>query len=586
MASYMENKVIQIPSVLTVRELAELLNMPVADLMQHLIKNGILATINDSLDFETAAIVAEDLGFQIEKIAEGEERVKEVVTEGKDIEPRPPVVVVMGHVDHGKTSLLDYIRQTQVAKGEKGGITQSIGAYQIERKGKKITFLDTPGHEAFSAIRAQGAKVTDIAVLVVAADEGVKPQTVESIQLARAAEVPVVVALTKMDKPEANPEKVKAELAEHGFTPEEWGGQTTIVGVSNKTGEGIDELLDLILLASELRELKAPVDGDASGVVIETKHDKRLGPVATVIVQKGRLEIGDSLVVGSISGRIRFMEDSLGKRIKEALPGTPVLLGGFSSEPTVGDILFEVRDEKTAKLLANRRAREKSARKLLIARPDFSGLAEKIQRAGLQDLPVILKADAYGSLEAIKGQVDKIKTDKGGIKIIGEGLGDINESDVMIAASGNALVAGFKVGVVPRAKKAAVEEGVKLATYEVIYELTDDLKKLLIDSIEPEKVELQVGSGKVLKIFRSTRKEKIIGVELESGEVEKGVLARFQREKEPVGEGRVVSIKHVAEELTSARAPGQYGFLVEIQESLKEGDEVNFVKVEYRKPTL
>jgi len=582
----METKAIKIPRVLTVRELAELLDVPVTDLMQHLIKNGILATINDSLDFDTAAIVAEDLGFQVEKLEEKANKAEAAAVEGKNVKPRPPVVVVMGHVDHGKTSLLDYIRQTQVAKKEEGGITQHIGAYQVEHKGKIITFLDTPGHEAFSAIRAQGAKVTDVAVLVVAADDGVKPQTVESIQLARAAEVPVVVALTKIDKPEANPEKVKAELAEQGFTPEEWGGKTTLVEVSSKTGEGVDELLDLIILSADLKGLKAPIDGDAVGVAIETRYDKRLGPVATMIVQKGSLKVGDNFVAGNTFGRVRFMENSRGERVKEALPGMPVLVAGFNGEPLVGDTLREVGDEKKARLLVRQRAKEKSVHKLLVARPDFSGLAEKIQKAGLQDLPVILKADVYGSLEAIKGQIDKIKTDKGGIKIVGEGLGDINESDVMMASSGNALVLGFKVGIIPYAKKAAEEEGVKLATYDVIYELTDDLKKLLIDSIEPERVELVMGKGKILKVFRSTAKQKIIGVDLTSGEVRKNFIARFSEGEKTIGEGKIVSIKHVAEELNSAEAPGQYGFLVEIREKLKEGDEVNFVKVEYRKPTL
>ena len=583
-----EKKQIAIPKILTVKALAEASQLPVTQVIRELLKNGVLASINDNIDFETAAIIADDLGFEVvsAKEEEGETLGPTQRMMSGEGELRAPVVVVMGHVDHGKTSLLDYIRKTKVVEGESGGITQHIGAYQVEYKNRKITFLDTPGHEAFSTIRAQGARVMDVAILVVAADEGIKPQTIEAIELVRAAKVPFVVAVTKMDKPEANIGRVEQELAAHEIVTEKWGGKDVIVGVSAKTGEGVDELLELVLLQADLAELRAEDTGPATGIVIETRHDHKVGCLVTFLVQQGTLNVGDSFVVGDKHGRIKSMEDANGKRIKSAGPSMPVQLTGFPSSPSVGEQLQVVGSEKEARQISTQRLKKTTARRVSVKTSDLSHLSSQIRAAHASNLNIVLKADVEGSLEAIKNQISQIKTDKGKINLVGEGLGNVAESDVLAAEGEKAFIVGFKVDVNAPARKLAKKDDIKILTYDVIYELTDDLTKILLESIQPEKVEMSVGKATVLKIFRDTRSEKIIGMKVVKGKAQKGDRVRFSRGEEFIGEGGIKSIKRLQEEVREASAGDDFGFQVAITDKIKPDDTAEFVHIEYKKVIL
>ncbi len=581
-----EKKKIILPGLMTVNELAESFSVPVTVVIKQLLSNGVLATINDNIDFETAAIVADDLGYDV---SPREEDVSSLTPELKRVEtgePRSPIVTVMGHVDHGKTSLLDYIRKTKITEKESGGITQHIGAYQAEFKGRKITFLDTPGHEAFSAIRAQGAKVTDVVILVVAADEGIKPQTIEAIELARAANVPIVTAITKIDRPEANIQRVEQELAAHNIITEKWGGKDVIVGVSAKSGEGVDELLDLVLLTADLQELKAQKQASASGFVIETKHDPKVGYTATLLVHNGTLRIGDAFVVGVRAGKVKSMEDYLGKRVKEAGPSVPVRVTGFGVMPNAGELFEVVENEKIARELAMSKAKQATARRISVTSSDLSKLTAQIRASRSSQIAVVLKADMQGSLEAIKNQLAKIRTDKGEIKIISEGIGNISESDVLAAEGEKAIVVGFKVDVAPSAASMAKKDKIQILTYDIIYNLTDDLTKILLESIEPEKVETQVGKATVLKIFRDDRNEKIVGMKVVSGRITIGNVVRFTRGEEEVGEGTVKLIKHIAEEVGEATPGTDFGFLIATSAKIQPDDVAEFVKVDYRKAKL
>jgi translation initiation factor IF-2 len=582
-----EKKKIVLPSIMTVNELANSFNVPVTVVMKQLLSNGVLATINDNIDFETAAIVADDLNYEVELTKDEatvsqETNIKRV--EGGEV--RPPVVTVMGHVDHGKTSLLDYIRKTKVVEGESGGITQHMGAYQVEYKGRKLTFLDTPGHEAFSAIRAQGTKVTDVVILVVAADEGIKPQTIEAIDLARAANVPIVTAITKIDRPEANILRVEQELAAHNIVTEKWGGKDVIVGVSSKTGEGVDELLDLVLLTADLQELTADKNVPATGFVIETKHDPRVGYTATLLIQNGTLRIGDPFVLGVQSGKLKSMEDYTGKRIKEAGPATPVKITGFHTAPNVGEYFEIVESEKQAREVAAHKAKQATARKISVTSSDLSKLTAQIRASHASHIPVVLKADVQGSLEAIKNQLAKIKTDKGEIKIIAEGIGNISESDVLGAVGERAIVVGFKVDVSPSAASMAKKDKIQILDYDIIYNLTDDLTKILLESIEPEKIETEAGKATVIKVFRDDRHEKIIGMKVVSGRITLGNIVRFIRGDEVIGEGTVKLIKHLTEDVSEATQGNDFGFLIQTTAKTLPDDKAEFVKVDYKKARL
>lgn len=570
-----------VPPVIKVTDLAVILSKPVTEVIHYLLKNGVLVTLNDNIDFDTSAIVADDFGFKAKLIAADttlEDEAAEI--NPVDLIPRAPVVTIMGHVDHGKTSLLDYIRKTKVAEKESGGITQHMGSYQVGYKGKKITFLDTPGHEAFGSIRAQGTKVTDIVILVVAAEEGVKPQTIEAIDLARAANVSMIVAVTKIDRPGANIEKVKQELAAQSVLTEAWGGKVPLVGVSAKTGEGIDELLELISLTAEMAELKAPVTGLAKGVIIEAQQDAKIGQLATIIIKSGTLKVGNVFVVGSVHGKVRAMYDHTGKRVDQALPSMPVRIVGFMDAPQVGEMLSVMNDEKTARQLAASR-KVAASRKLTGGKADFGALIEqmKIDQGG--NLNVVVKADVQGSLQAIVGALAALKTSRGnGINIISEGAGNISESDILTAQGGNAFVVGFKVETLPGAAKMAKKEGTNILSYDIIYNLTDDLGKLLVKAGGIERRETIETTGTVLKVFMSTAKSKIIGVKVGKGEAKKDYLFRVMREEEKIGDGHIQSIKSLSEEVSSASL-GEFGFMVDLNFKVKEGDKIEFIKVEH-----
>ncbi|MFH1088536.1 MAG: translation initiation factor IF-2 [Patescibacteria group bacterium] len=618
-----QEQIVKVTPVIRLADLAEALHQPVTELIHYLLKNGVLVTLNDNIDFETASIVADDFGYKAVLEEESGSNLDELVseTEGELVE-RAPVVTMMGHVDHGKTSLLDYIRKTKVAEKESGGITQHMGSYQVEvvlggtkpkkstttRKiiqpaptvasaddktlidktamvsrqddfaKRKITFLDTPGHEAFSAIRAQGTKVTDIVVLVVAADDGVKPQTVEAIDLANAAKVPIIVAATKIDRPEADIEKIKQELGQHGVLTESWGGKIPLVGVSAKTGEGVDELLELICLTAEMTDLKAPITGKAKGVVIEAQQDIKVGQLATILVQSGTLKVGDIFVTGSTHGKIRSMIDYANHRVKEAGPSMPVRVTGFIDAPKVGDLLVVMSDEKTARQLSASRKVASSRR--LAAKTDITTLKEEMKDKTSGELNVVVKADVQGSLQAIVEQLSNLKTSRGGgVNIVSSGVGNINESDILSAHGGDGFVVGFKVDTLPGATKVASKDGVRILSYEIIYNLTDDLGQLLIDVSGTEHKETVMGTGVVLKVFMSTAKKKIVGVKIKTGEAKKEYLIRFYRDDTKLADGKIITINLVAEEVEVA-SKGNFGFMTEVSTKIKEGDGVEFIKTE------
>ncbi len=556
-------KKIVIPESITVRELAQLMGISAVDVIKELMKNGVMANINQRLDRDTAVIVAEELGFVVEEPAPPPEEkappaprtIRQLIYEGESPEkmvPRPPVVTVLGHVDHGKTTLLDAIRHTNVAAGEVGGITQRIGAYQVEVNGKKITFIDTPGHEAFTAMRARGAQVTDIAVLVVAADDGVMPQTLEAIDHARAAQVPIIVAINKIDKPEANVERVKRQLAEVGLVPEEWGGNTICVPISAKKGIGIDELLENILLVAELEGLKANPNRPAVGTVIEGKMDERRGPVATVLVQNGTLRRGEIIVVDDIYGRVRAMFNDRGEPIDEAPPSTPALVLGLPEVPTPG-LLFEVvRNEKEAKAIVEKRRAEKAAPRPTPQVVTLEDLHRMMEAGEVKELNVILKADAYGSLESIVSSLEKMSTDELRIKIIHKGTGNVSESDVMLAVASKGLVIGFNVDVDPAARALAENEGVEIRLYQVIYHLLEDVEKALKGLLEPEVRENILGHAQVRAIFK-VAKGQVAGVYVLDGVVVRGARARIIRNGELIYDGKVASLRRFTEDVKEVR---------------------------------
>lgn len=576
---------VEISDFITVKEFAEKTGIKIAKIIGELMKNGIRASINQEIDFETAQIIADDSGVKLKRIrtaASAEELIEGNISnllkedDASVLKTRPPVVVVMGHVDHGKTKLLDAIRSTDVVSGESGGITQHIGAYQVLKKGKLITFLDTPGHEAFTAMRARGAKVTDIAVLVVAADEGVKPQTVEAINHAKEAGVPIIVAMNKMDKPNVNPDKVKGELSEHGLQPEDWGGDTVIVPVSAMTKQGIDDLLEMILLNAEMLNLKANYDREAVGTVIEAHLDHSLGPVATVLVNTGTLHLMDNVVIGNSHGRIKLMRDHNGKPVRLANPSTPVQIAGLSSTPVSGDILQVVKDEKMAKqkaeeigLITKKRDEEKGS--------SIGQILSKIKSDKI--LKIVLKADTKGSLEAIKQSLAKIKNDDVAIKVIHSGVGTITESDVTMAAASKGIVVGFHSDFdAPYVEKTAEREGVEVRKYTIIYNLLEELTKLLSGLLEPEIVEVIIGRAEVKMIFLTKKKEMVIGCRVLSGKLENKAKLRVIRgvTKEDtdnvVGMGTLESLRKVDEVVHEIGAGNECGIKFSGDVALEVGD--------------
>jgi len=581
-----ERKPIIISDSLTVRELAEKMGIKAAEIIKKLMFLGTMATINQEVDAETAAVVAHEFGFKVElkkKEPDVEERL-ELEQEEDDpaaLEPRPPVVTVLGHVDHGKTSLLDAIRGANVAATEAGGITQHIGAYQVQHQGKRITFVDTPGHEAFTAMRARGASITDIVILVVAADDGVKPQTVEAINHAKAAGVPFVVAINKMDKPDANPERVKQQLTEHGLVPEEWGGDTICVPVSATKKTGLEELLEMILLVAEMNELKANPKRYARGTVIESQLDKGRGPVATVLVQNGTLRVGDALVAGNAFCRVRAMIDYKGRRVKKAVPSTPVEVLGFSEVPQAGDRFYQVDNEKTARQIAAKRQERKRREDLkLPGRLSLDEVFSRIQEGTVKELPLIVKADVQGSVEALVQALERLSTDEVKVQLIHQGAGAITETDVMLASASNAIIIGFNVRPDMNARKAAEREMVDIRTYQVIYEALDDIKAALSGLLEPQYREVILGHAEVRQIFKASRIGTIAGCYVQEGKIVRGGNVRVIRDGKVVYEGRLLSLKRFKDDVREVAQGYECGLTLERFNDIHEGDQLEFFTTE------
>ena len=587
--------VIEIPGAISVKEFSEKCGLPVADVITNLFKNGVMATINQKLDFDTASVVAGDLGVEVkmvEKEATSEDLfagdIKTLLHEEdkSTLKHRPPIVTIMGHVDHGKTRLLDTIRNTNVIAGEAGGITQHIGAYQIEKDGNVITFLDTPGHEAFTSMRARGAKVTDIAILVVAADEGVKPQTIEALNHAKEAKVPIIVAINKIDKPNANIDKVKGELAEHELQSEDWGGKTIMVPLSAHTGEGVESLLEMILLVAEMENLKANPKRMAVGTVIESHLNPSLGPVATILVNTGTLRIGDVAVVGDTMGRIKTMQDEKGKNLKKILPSGAVRISGLSKVPKAGDILQAFKNEKIAKERLNQiielqRQQEEGESGSMVER-----IVSQINTGDINYLKLVVKADTKGSLEAILQALDKIKGFDVAVKVIHCGVGNISDTDVVMASASQALLVGFHVTANTHVKKLGEKEHVDIKDYTIIYKLTEDVKAMLSGMLEPEINVLELGKMEVKQIFMDKKKWMIIGCKVKSGKVTNDSMVRVMRDGETLFEAKIDSLKHVQEDVTELEKGSDCGMRIKTPQPIQEGDILEVFKIEKKERTL
>jgi len=578
-------KTVIVPEVISVREFAERLGVEVNKVLQDLVSLGKFIPINKPIDFETAAKVAQKYGKVVKLEEEAEPWLEEEEVKEENLEPRPPIVTVMGHVDHGKTTLLDYIRKTKVAEREAGGITQHIGASVVEvetAEGKKtIVFLDTPGHEAFTAMRARGAQVTDIAVLVVAGDDGVMPQTVEAINHAKAAGVPIIVAINKIDKKEANPERVKQELSQHGLIPEDWGGDTVMVPLSAKTGEGVDELLEMIALQAELMELKADPSRRAKGVVLEARLDRKRGVVATLLVQNGTLKAGDAVVAGIYAGKVRAMFDDTGKPISQAGPSMPVEVLGLDGVPLAGDKFFVVEDEKTARKIAQKRqelARESALEKE--RRISLEDLFSKLQSGEVRELNVVLKADAQGSIEAIEKSLKELSSEDVKVRIIHSGVGPITENDIMLASASNAIVIGFNVRPDASARKAAEKEKVDVRTYRVIYEIVDQVKKAMKGLLTPEEKEVYLGSAEVRATFKVPKVGTVAGCYVKDGVLRRSAGVRLVRDGTVVYEGKVSSLKRFKEDVKEVQAGYECGVGLENFDDIKVGDILECYTVE------
>jgi translation initiation factor IF-2 len=568
-------KTLKLTEGATVKEFAELIGVKLSDVIKKFMELGYMPTINQSVDSDAALLVAENFGIKLVLYPIEEDTV--VIEAPEDISkllPRPPVITIMGHVDHGKTSLLDAIRETKVTETEAGGITQHIGAYKVNLGGKDIVFLDTPGHEAFTSMRARGAKVTDIVVLVVAADDGVMPQTVEAINHAKAANVPIVLALNKIDKPEANPSKVRNELAERGIISEEWGGRNIFVEVSAKKRIGIEHLLEMILLQAEVMELKANPDKKARGTIIEAKLDKGRGPVATVLVQSGTLSISDAFLAGTHAGKVRALIDDTGKRIMEAGPSTPVEVIGFQEVPSAGDIFTVVEDEKRARQIAlARQQKMKLAEMAKTRKLTLDELYAKIKEGAIRELNIIIKGDVQGSVEAIKEALESITHPQVKVKVIHSSAGGITESDVMLAAASSAIIIGFNIRPEPNASQAAEKEGVDIRLYNVIYEAIDDVKKALEGLLEPTLKEKTLGRAEVRQLFPISRVGTIAGCYVLDGSIIRSSDGiRVIRDNIVVYDGKIASLKRFKEDIREAQAGYECGIMIENFNDIKVGD--------------
>ncbi len=591
-----KSKEVSLPKILTTKELADLLGLPVTTVITELFKNGVMASINERIDYETAAIIAQDLGYQTKaetatvsaQIIEAESAatLMDLLQESPaaKLEIRPPVVVVMGHVDHGKTKLLDAIRETNVVEQESGAITQHIGAYQAEAKGRLITFLDTPGHEAFAAMRSRGGRLADIGIIVVAADDGIQPQTVEAIQIAQREELPFLVAINKIDKPEADVERIKKQLAELNLLPEDWGGKTICVPISAKQKMNLNELLDMVLLLADMEKLQANPNRPAVGTVIESHIDKGEGPVATVLVQTGTLKLSDYIIVGQIAGRIRAMKSFTGKNLVAALPSTPVKILGLKQAPTMGDIFQVVKEAQARKIL----------RKASFYQPFFSNsspvLTKKEQEENtsslLPSLKIVLKTDVLGSREAIVNSLAKFSNADARIEIVKMSLGNINEADIIYAEGVQAIVLGFHVSIVPQAQSLAKEKNIPTFTYTVIYDLLEEVKKRLAALIKPELVRIQIGQGKVIAIFRQGKKETIVGVKIIQGLMRSDARVKVLRGEEEIVQTKVLEIRLGKEQINEASQGGEYGLCLQGRLPIQNGDILEFYHEELRHKTV
>lgn len=581
-----DSKRIEITAPIQVSEFAKLLDLSAADVVGALMRNGVMATINESIDYDTAAIIGGELGFEIAEAQAGRGEIAEAVDESL-LKSRPPVVAVMGHVDHGKTSLLDAIRNSKVAAGEAGGITQHIGAYQVERKDRIITFLDTPGHEAFSAIRAHGAKTADIAIIVVAADDGVKPQTKEAIEHAKAANVSIVVAINKIDASGADVNRAKQELSEIGVVADDWGGDIPTVGVSAKTGEGIENLLDVVLLVSDIAEPKARVEGMARGVVIESHLSTGQGPVASALIQEGTLDVGDWIVLEDGYGKVRSLQDFRGKRIKSATPATPVVISGLKELPNYGDWIEEVENERAAKDWAASQARKQSAKSLVNVKSLSSAdLARAVADGDRKELNIIVKADAQGSLESLQSALEQIGNDKVGVKIVSIGIGDITESDINAATASGAIIVGFHVSIAAAVNQLAKRADVEFRLYKIIYELLDDVRSWLLSLLPPEIVETEMARLKVLGVFGARKKVQTVGGQVVSGKVTPDLNVAVTRGKDRVGEGKLLSLQRNKEVVKQVAEGDECGMQIESGTTIAMDDELLFYKTEEKLPTL
>ena len=567
---------VKIPDEITVGELASRMKKTATELIKVLIKNGVMASINQTIDFDTAEFVATELGCKVEKevVVTIEDRLIDDHEDSADeLQPRSPVVVVMGHVDHGKTSLLDAVRKTNVVSGEAGGITQHIGAYTVEINGSPITFLDTPGHAAFTSMRARGAMCTDIAILVVAADDGIMPQTVEAINHAKAANIPIIVAVNKMDKPGANPDRVLTQLTEHDLVPAEWGGDTEVVRISAKTGAGIDELLETVIMTAELAELKANPNRAGKGIVIEARLDKNRGPIATLLVQNGTLHKGDLIIAGTSVGRVRVMTDDKGRAITSAGPSVPVEITGLAETPAPGDEFNAVSDERMARqLVEQRKQAEKDAAAKLTSKVTLDNLFAKMQEGEMKELNLIVKADVQGSAEAVKASLEKLSNDEVRVRVIHAGVGAINESDILLASTSNAIVVGFNVRPDAAAAASAQRSNVDLRMYRVIYDAIDEIEAAMKGMLAPKFREAVIGHAEVRQTYKVSAIGTIAGCYVKDGKITRDGQVRVLRDNIVIYEGNIGSLQRFKDSVKEVAQNYECGMSIEKFNDIKEGD--------------
>ena len=567
---------VKIPEEITVGELASRMKKTAGEVIKCLMKNGVMAAINQSIDFDTAEFVATEMGCKVEKevtITIEEQIIDDHVDTAEELETRAPVVVVMGHVDHGKTSLLDAIRKTSVTAEEAGGITQHIGAYTVDVNGNMVTFLDTPGHAAFTSMRARGAKSTDIAILVVAADDGIMPQTIESINHAKAADVPIIVAINKMDKPTANPDKIKEQLTKYDLIPEEWGGETVICPISAKTGQGLDNLLEMVILTAEVLELKANPNRRAKGVVIEARLDKSRGPVATLLVQNGTLKQGDIVIAGTAVGRVRVMTNDKGRTVKTAGPSVPVEITGLADVPTPGDEFNAVTDERMAReLVEQRRQAQKDALAKMNQKVTLDNLFAKMQEGEMKELPLIVKADVQGSAEALKSSLEKISNEEVRVRVIHAGVGAINESDILLASTAGAIVVGFNVRPDAAAAASAHRANVDMRFYRVIYDAIDEIEAAMKGMLAPKFEEVVIGHAEVRMTYKVSAIGTIAGCMVKDGKVTRDSQVRVLRDNIVIHEGEIGSLQRFKDAVKEVTAGYECGMSVVKYNDIKEGD--------------